>query len=65
MTKSPWIIEQERADRTRAIVLFVVAITIIAAVMGLYSIDLAAKSMVPAKVNVQDLRGAARYQATH
>jgi len=67
MNKSPWILEQERNARTRAIACFVVAITLIAAVMGLHSLSLGAPSMVPelSKQTERDIRGAALYQATH
>jgi hypothetical protein len=52
----------DRADRTRAIVLYVVGVTIIAGSIALCSVDLAEKTE---KVNVPNLRGASRYQATH
>jgi hypothetical protein len=60
---SDWILEQERNTRNRAIVYFVVAITLITGVIGLHSLSLGAPSMVPAGVNVDNLRGAAHSYA--
>jgi hypothetical protein len=63
--KSDWILEQERNTRTRAIVYFVVAVTLIAGVIGLHSLSLGAPSMVPdlSKQDIRDLNGKVRYQA--